>query len=77
MLYSGTLFKSPDGHGGHGVGIAVVDEGEDEHVVEWIHSYYGMGLGQHFHHKMRDGVGQGLRVEFFFGMQSAHFLMDF
>ena len=38
MLYSGTLFKSPDGHGGHGVGIAVVDEGEDEHVVEWVHS---------------------------------------
>ena len=58
------LFKSPDGHDGHGMGLAVVEEGVDEHVVEWVHSmsYYGMGLCQHFHHKMRDGEGQGLRV---------------
>ena len=63
-VVSSTLFKSPDGHDGHGMGLAVVEEGVDEHVVEWVHSmsYYGMGLCQHFHHKMRDGEGQGLRV---------------
>ena len=52
------LFKSPDVHG-HGVALAVVGEVEGEDVVEWVHSYYGMGLGQHFHHKIRD-VGQVL-----------------
>ena len=50
------LFKSPDVHG-HGVALAVVEEVEGEDVAEWVHSYYGMGLGQHFHHKIRD-VGQ-------------------
>jgi len=40
----------------------VLLEGEGEDVVEWVHSYYGMGLGQYFHHKMRDGVGQGIRL---------------
>ena len=59
-----SFFKSLDGHDGHGVGLAM--EEKDEDVVEWVHSYYGMGLGQHFHHKMTDGVGQGLRVELFF-----------
>jgi hypothetical protein len=48
MLYPGTLLKSPDGHDGNGVGLAVVEEVEGEDVVEWVHSYYGMGLGQHF-----------------------------
>ena len=62
MLYPGTLLKSPDGHDGNGVGLAVVEEVEGEDVVEWVHSYYGMGLGQHFHKKMRDGVGQGISV---------------
>ena len=62
MLYPGTLLKSPDGHDGNGVGLAVVEEVEGEDVVEWVHSYYGMGLGQHFHKEMRDGVGQGIRL---------------
>ena len=62
MLYLGILFKGPDGHDGNGVGLAVVEEVEGEDVVEWVHSYYGMGLGQHFHKEMRDGVGQGIRL---------------
>ena len=63
-VVSSTLFKSPDGHDGHGMGLSVVEEGVDEHVVELVHSmsYYEMGLCQHFHHNMRDGEGQGLRV---------------
>ena len=62
MLYLGILFKGPDGHDGNGVVLAVVEEVEGEDVVEWVHSYYGMGLGQHFHKKMRDGVVQGISV---------------
>ena len=41
------LFKSPDVHS-HGVALAVVEEVEGEDVAEWVHSYYGMGLDQHF-----------------------------
>ena len=62
MLYLTTFFKSPDGHDGNGVGLAVVEEVEGKDVVEWVHSHYIMGFGQHFHKEMRDGVGQGIRL---------------
>ena len=49
-VVSSTLFKSPDGHDGHGMGLAVVEEVEGENVAEWVHSYMEWVLVNIFHH---------------------------